>query len=387
MLSSLLQRFVGRTPHGTEWIAAAHAETRGARVVGVAHREVHLELPAAATAAELTSLRTLDDIFLTGRILGSIPPTRDGLQVLRTCSLDLDGLAQQLRRWRPVDTKTFTVVASALGKRNYGRFELEEALGQAIARASGFRYEDSRLGTAESNRLSLRLHLGEKTFIGLRVFEQPLHRRAYRAQTGVGSLRPSLAHALGLLAQPLAGQRFLDPFCGAGTIAIEVALGGTELEILASDISPEQVGIAEQNAKRARADLRLSVSDASSLPHATGAVDVIVTNPPWEQQVAMVTPAPRHSWIEELTRVLHPDGRLIVLTTAEAEVSIALKRRGFHVRSFQVSLSGSYPHVLCASRLPQFFRATELGASLERCLSTHGKWSPKAAALRPAQPR
>ena len=356
-------------------------------MVGVSHREVHLELPATATAAELMGLRTLDDIFLTGRILGPIPPTRDGLHVLRTCSLDLEGLSDQLRRWRPVDTKTFTVVASALGKRNYGRFELEEALGHAIARSSGWTYEDSRLGTAESTRLSLRLHLGEKTFIGLRVFEHPLHRRAYRVQTGVGSLRPSLAHALGLLGQPLAGQRFLDPFCGAGTIAIEVALGGTQVEIEASDISAEQVGIAEQNAKRAGVDVGLSVADASSLPHPGGSVDVIVTNPPWERQVAMVAPEPGHSWIEEVVRVLHPDGRLVVLTTAEAPVSAELKRRGFHVTSFQVSLSGSYPHVLCASRLPRFFRKTELGASLERCLSSHGKWSPSAAAPQPVRTR
>lgn len=383
MLSALSQQFVGRTPHGTEWIAAAHAETRGARVVSVSHREVHLELPATATAAQLTSLRTLDDIFLTARILGPIPPTRDGLHVLRACSLDLERLSEQLRRWRPVDTRTFTVVASALGKRNYGRFELEEALGQAIARGSGFRYEDSRLGTAESNRLSLRLHLGENTFIGLRVFEQPLHRRAYRVQTGIGSLRPSLGHALGLLAQPLAGQTFLDPFCGAGTIAIELALSGAGLDISASDISPEQVGIAEQNATRAQADVRLSVADASSLPQPTGSVDVLVTNPPWEQQVALVTPAPGRSWLEEVTRVLRPDGRLVVLTTREAWVTGELRRRGFDVRSFQVSLSGSYPHVLYASRVPSFFRATELGANLERSLSAHGKWSPSAPLLRP----
>lgn len=387
MLSALSQRFVGRTPHGTEWIAAAQAEAAGARVVGVAHREIHLELPAKVSAAELTSLRTLDDIFLTGRVLGPIPPTRDGLRLLDACHLDLAHLSDQLRRWRPVDTQTFTVVASALGKRNYGRFELEETLGKAIARGSGWSYEDSRLGTAESTRLSLRLHLGEKTFIGLRVFEQPLHRRAYRVQTGIGSLRPSLAHALVLLGQPLAGQRFLDPFCGAGTIPIEAALGGTQLDISASDISPEQIDIAEQNAKRALANVQLSVCDASSLPRPEGSVDLIVTNPPWERQVAMVTHDTGHSWLEEVARVLHPDGRLVVLTTAEAPVSSELKRREFHVRGFQVSLSGSYPHVLYASRRPPFFRATELGRSLERCLSAHGKWSPSAPALRPVPTR
>lgn len=372
-------RFVGRAPHGTEWIAAAQAATAGARVSGVAHREIHLELRTAPSAAELLRLGALDDIFLTGRVLGAIPPTRDGLKILETCSLDLARLSEELRRYRPVTTRTFTVVASALGKRNYGRFELEETLGRAIARGSGFCYEDSRLGTPDSDRLSIRLHLGEKTFIGLRVFEHPLHRRAYRAQTGVGSLRPSLAHALGLLADAPPGGRFIDPFCGAGTIPIEAALGAVGLDVHGSDVAPEQIEIARQNATRAQAHVRFEVSDACNLRQEAGEVDAIVTNPPWQQQVPMVRREPSRSWLDPATRALARDGRLVVLTTAEAEVARELKQRGFHLMTFQVSLSGSYPHVLCASRQPRFFRATKLGANLERCLASYGKWSPNVA--------
>jgi putative N6-adenine-specific DNA methylase len=53
---------------------------------------------------------------------------------------------------------------------------------------------------------------------------EPLHRRGHRQETGRAPLRESLAAAL-LLASGWEGRvPLVDPFCGAGTIAIEAAL-------------------------------------------------------------------------------------------------------------------------------------------------------------------
>lgn len=51
----------------------------------------------------------------------------------------------------------------------------------------------------------------------------PLHRRGYRLASAKAPLREDLAHALVLTARLVSHEAFLDPFCGAGTLAIEAA--------------------------------------------------------------------------------------------------------------------------------------------------------------------
>jgi tRNA (guanine6-N2)-methyltransferase len=107
-----------------------------------------------------------------------------------------------------------------------------------------------------------------------------------------GSLHPPLARALALLA----GTAFADPFCGAGTIPIEGALGG--LAAAGSDIDPRSVAVASRNAEAAGVGVAFSVTDAGALHE----VDCVVTNPPWGRAVA-------HSRLPLL-----PARRIVVLT-------------------------------------------------------------------------
>ena len=50
-----------------------------------------------------------------------------------------------------------------------------------------------------------------------------LHKRGYRIEAGAAPLRETLAAAVALTARPREDILFWDPFCGAGTIAIEAA--------------------------------------------------------------------------------------------------------------------------------------------------------------------
>ena len=51
-----------------------------------------------------------------------------------------------------------------------------------------------------------------------------LHKRGYRPEAGAAPLRETLAAALVYTARPKEDILFWDPFCGAGTIAIEAAM-------------------------------------------------------------------------------------------------------------------------------------------------------------------
>lgn len=117
----------------------------------------------------------------------------------------------------------------------------------------------------------------------------PLHKRGYRAIAGAAPLRETLAAALALNSRPRENVLLWDPFCGSGTIAIEAAMimknqapglfrrfaaeefavappelwaearaeakaaiRPTAFEAYASDIDPEMVQLAADNAARGR---------------------------------------------------------------------------------------------------------------------------------------
>jgi tRNA (guanine6-N2)-methyltransferase len=260
---------LARTVRGIEWIARDEARSRlGIDRIELGHRELRFTLPDLVP--ELLELGTVDDVFEILDEVDGITRHRESLARLR--SLDL-GVAT-----------TFDVTASFLGKRNYNRFELEDAVAASV--------EGRRV--ARGGEVSLRVHVvGEVATIAARIAERPMHRRAYRVATVPGSVHPPLARALTLLA----GEPFIDPFCGAGTIPIEGALAG--LGARGSDIDPRAVDAARRNAAAAGVDVRFEVADAASL----GETHCIVTNPPWGKAL----PATR----------VKLRGRRIVLLTAE----------------------------------------------------------------------
>jgi tRNA (guanine6-N2)-methyltransferase len=253
---------LARTVRGIEWIARDEVRSRlGIDAIDVGHRELRFSLPGLAPG--LVELGTVDDVFLVLAEIDGLTRRRESLSRLASLSLDLDEVARLLGRDGP---HTVGVTASFLGRRNYNRFELEDA----VAAATDWAHVD-RDGT-----LSLRMHVvDEVATVAVRIARTPLHRRAYRVATVPGSVHPPLARALALLA----GVPFVDPFCGAGTIPIEGALAG--LATRGGDTDPRAIEAARLNAASAGVDVSFEPADAASL----GAVDCIVTNPPWGKAV------------------------------------------------------------------------------------------------------
>jgi 23S rRNA G2445 N2-methylase RlmL len=242
---------LARTLRGIEWIARNEVRSRlGIDRIELGHRQLRFTLPELVP--ELLELGTVDDVF---RVLADVDGiTRRRESLARLSSLDLGA------------ARTFDVTGSFLGKRNYSRFELEDAVAASVG---GTR-------VARGGNVSLRVHVvGEVATIAARIARTPLHRRAYRVATVPGSVHPPLARALALLA----GVPFADPFCGAGTIPIEGALAG--FTTAGSDVQPQAIAAARRNAAAAGVDLPLSVADARLL----GPVDCVVTNPPWGKAV------------------------------------------------------------------------------------------------------
>ena len=152
----------------------------------------------------------------------------------------------------------------------------------------------------------------------------PLHKRGYRPASGAAPLRETLAAALVLTARPREDVLIWDPFCGSGTIAIEAAMIMTgrapglfrsfdgenfkflpksswqkaredarnriktdsKYEVWASDIDPDVLTFARDNARRAGVEniVKIFEADARKIekPDRRGS---IVCNPPYGERL------------------------------------------------------------------------------------------------------
>ena len=351
-LAAGMGRFFARATRGIEWIAAAEITGRGDGTVhDLGHREVHFSAPSPVP---LGALRTVDDVFAWAGRVGGMGRERSSLGTLaRLPGPDVAGAVAAVAALRPVpDRARFDVTASFLGRRNYNRYEIEDAAGDALARATGGEYvaRQGASGPAGDTVLSWRVHLrDDQAILGLRLAPRPLHRRAAEWATVPGSLHPPVAAALVLLAGVVPGQWLGDPFCGSGTILAEYLHLAATGRAAGVDAGAEAVAAARANLVAAGCGDRALVArgDAAALPLRPDGLDVVVTNPPWGRAVARPASEPT-AW-RRIGDSLGRSGRLVVL--AEPPQPAPPPGWAGPVLSFgPLSVSGSKPQVLVFTR-------------------------------------
>ncbi len=309
------------TPPGVEEITVAEL-----RALGVSKPE--------ATPGGVEFRGTLDDLYRANLEL------RTATRVLvRVGSFPARGFDPLRRRAARLPWERFLADGDALAlrvtcrkSRLYHSGAVAERLREAIALRLGFAPpqrpvpDDAAEAETETRALAARSQLvlvridHDLCSVSVDASGEPLHRRGYRQTTGKAPLRETLAAALLLASGWDIESPLLDPFCGAGTIAIEAALlarrrapGRTRRfafeawrdfdalrwaallaaadarsaavshtpRIAASDRDAGAVAAARANAQRAdvEADLEISQRPLSALAVPAGP-GWIVTNPP-----------------------------------------------------------------------------------------------------------
>jgi tRNA (guanine6-N2)-methyltransferase len=301
------------TTRGLEAISAAEMRASGLAVSRIGYRRIE---SACDDLGVVSRLRTVDDVFVQVGRWDEIGHTRDELKRMTTLSaaLDLEPALVAVRQIRPLPCPIhFSVTANFVGRRNYTAPEIKVAVAQGIMQQRGeWLYADDDTQAA----INLRVFMEHtEATIGGRALSQPLHRRPYKQQHTPGSLKPTVAAAMLYLAGAEAGMRLVDPFCGAGTIPLEAALMG--VSAMGGDMDAEVLSAALANTPDTEVPPRFLRWDATRLPLASGAVDVVVTNPPWGRQIevdASLQSLYRRAF-DELRRVVRPGGQIVVLTT------------------------------------------------------------------------
>jgi tRNA (guanine6-N2)-methyltransferase len=321
------------------------------RIERVRHREVIFA--ATRPASDLLDLRTIDDLFVVAAVVTGIGRRRDslgrlGAAITRSAVSDATNIASSITGSTP--STQIDVSASFVGKRNFSRFEVEDAVGSVLVQKVGATYHSRASGGRPPiGTASWRVTIEDDTaIIGLRLASRPLHRRDWKQVSIPGTLHPPVAAAMVALADLRSGDRVLDPCCGAGTLLIEAAHTVPGLTLIGSDTSRPALEAAKANA-RGQARIRWSVADAGAIPMPAGAVDRLLVNPPWQRQVdaqSMLSGSLRNLW-SQASRVLRPRG-VVVALLHDADVAMrqmAVDRWTITDR-IPISLFGLHPEIL-----------------------------------------
>ncbi len=230
----------------------------------------------------------------------------------------------------------------------------------------------------------------------------PLHKRGYRLAAGDAPLRETLASAIAMMARPREDVLLWDTFCGSGTIVIEAAMQMTRrasglerhfaaeefsligekifeeererarseiitdsiFEAYGSDIDPEVLKTARENARRAGVDgyIRFFEQDALTVKKEDRR-GTIVCNPPYGER--LMTPEAVRELYRKMGKTfsdLSP-WQIYILTSSE-ELEKLYGRRADKVRKLYNGMIPCY--------LYQYFKPAERIAEEKRTRGTRG---------------
>jgi 23S rRNA G2445 N2-methylase RlmL len=284
---------MGTVTHGIEQLVMEQIKSQVKILQSVKTRSGAVFFIATETLRNLMKIKCCDNLYL---YLGSFVTgsTKDSFK-----------MAMQAVTYTQASGSRIHVSASRSGKHSFNRFYAAQVVLEQLLKSGRFIRGDQDL-----HDLHFRLDIvGDTTDFSLK-----LTTAAYRFR-GVkhfmpGAIRNSLANSLVWLSQPKPHDVFIDPFCGSGTILAERE-GYPYRKILGFDINEAAVNAARSNTT----DTIIRMGDACSLPLADSCIDVLVTNPPWGEQICPgdVTELYRRFFIEA-NRIVKPGGRMLILT-------------------------------------------------------------------------
>jgi 23S rRNA G2445 N2-methylase RlmL len=300
---------------------------------------------------ELLSLRAIDNAFAFVARFSGVTADVSALEMVqeRVRRLDYDAaLAAHARvHGEPAD-RSFRITTRRSGDHEFRSPDVMKYAGAAIVERFGWRVDLTQ------HDLEIRVDIvGDECLVGIRLSTDTLNREI-RVAHSPASLKPPVAYCLVRLAQPEPGEVFVDPMCGAGTIALQRALYRPAGVVLAGDIGAEEPSLTLRNARACEAAVQVFRWDARRLPLARESVDKIVCNPPWGRRSGSHK-RNRHlfpGFLREANRVLREGGRAVLLSLERRLVLRLLKRhpRLELERALPVSIAEMKPSVYCVRK-------------------------------------
>lgn len=221
----------------------------------------------------------------------------------------------------PVDGNFYVSWISSVKSKLFSKRDCQSIIKKAIVDRLQFKYKTDTLPeTGSVYKIKVQINK-DIVIISVDTSGEPLHKRGYRQQNNEAPIKETLAAALIYLTNWRGDRTIIDLTCGTGTIPIEAALiakniapgaersfvsekwnilsaedwieardacysqeKDAECKIFASDIDPDTIKIAEQNAYNANVDdiIEFQVKDLKSIRNYNkDEKGILICNPPY----------------------------------------------------------------------------------------------------------
>ena len=142
-----------------------------------------------------------------------------------------------------------------------------------------------------------------------------------------GELRPELAYLICSFAEVQPDDVILEPFCGYGSIPLQLDKAFECKKIYVSDIDQEKIKLLESKKIAQSARVSISKADVFELPQISDkSIDSIITDPPWGlwENIEDIEGFYKRMFLS-FKRVLKAQGRMTILTARTLEFENAVK--------------------------------------------------------------
>src|SRR5882762_6556828 len=217
--------YIAHTQPGFEAIAADEIAARiaGAREItrrGVPDR-AGMTIFFAPNAQKLTALRTVEDLFGLAGEIQSLEKIRAAAREAPLVDAALLARVKVSLGARAGRRLKFRVIARMAGEHEFRRVDFQRAVERGIIERTDHTW---RLEEGEEAEVEFwATMIDSEFFLTVRLSDDRMRHREYKAAHRPASLRASSAAALAWLSDPHDDDVVLDPFCGAGTMLIERA--------------------------------------------------------------------------------------------------------------------------------------------------------------------
>lgn len=149
-----------------------------------------------------------------------------------------------------------------------------------------------------------------------------------------GELRPELAYLMCCFAELKENDVIAEPFCGYGSIPIQLAKKFHFLHLYVSDIDEEKITVLKEKKYFKQNDfVSVEVQDAFSLKQIKdNSVDVIISDPPWGffEDVGDISLFYDKMFCS-FKRILKNDGKMIILSARKDELEYAAEKNNYKI--------------------------------------------------------
>lgn len=150
-----------------------------------------------------------------------------------------------------------------------------------------------------------------------------------------GELRPEIAYFICSYAELNQNKVVAEPFCGYGSIPVQLAKKFRFAKLFVSDIDAEKIKmVSEKKQLKDNPLVNVCVADAFELKHiADKSVDVVITDPPWGyfEDVGDISDFYRRMF-DSFNRILKDDGNIVILSARKEELENVIAENNWNIK-------------------------------------------------------